>query len=74
MLLELPLENDSWPNQVTTERKPVSSDKNFNVTSNDKIAGHHLINQQWNEDMRIHILVTLGRGPEKTTESDIVLE
>lgn len=37
-------------------------------------AGHHLDSQLWNDFMRLYMssLVRLGRGPEKTTESDIV--
>ena len=37
-------------------------------------AGHQLDNQQLNDDMRLDILslVRMGKGPEKTTESDIV--
>ena len=38
-------------------------------------AGHHLDSQRWKDAMRLYMtsLVTLGRGPEKTTVSDIVL-
>lgn len=37
-------------------------------------AGHHLDNQRRNDDMRLYMssLVRFGRGPEKTTVSDIV--
>ncbi|RCU35057.1 hypothetical protein DVA81_18185 [Acinetobacter baumannii] len=37
-------------------------------------AEHHLDNQRLNDDMRLYMssLVKFGRGPEKTTESDIV--
>ena len=38
-------------------------------------AGHHLDNQWLDNDMRLNMwsIVRLGRGPEKTTESDSVL-
>ena len=38
-------------------------------------TGHHLDNQRLNADMRLYMssLVKFGRGPEKTTESDIDL-
>ena len=38
-------------------------------------SGHHLDSQRLNEDMRLNMssLVRFGRGPEKTTVSDIVL-
>ena len=37
-------------------------------------SGHHLDSQRLNDDMRLYMssLVRFGRGPEKTTESDIV--
>ena len=38
------------------------------------LSGHHLKSQRRNDDRRLNMssLVILGRGPEKTTESDIV--
>ena len=64
---------------------PGTDRRDINVTGTEQprsFAGHHLDNQRLNDDMRLNIssLVRLGRlgrlvkGPEKTTESDSVLE
>ncbi|KAK0154198.1 hypothetical protein N1851_003710 [Merluccius polli] len=58
--------------KVETELSPDSCQLSMKPTW---FAGHHLDSQRWKDAMRLYMtsLVTLGRGPEKTMVSDIVL-